>query len=340
MERHEFINIQKKIIPEIIDLMELRYNILLFIKANQPIGRRNLAQELSVSERQVRNEIDFLLMQNFVEVERQGIHLTKIGEEIINQLKGVIYSYKNLEDLVVRVKEKLKIKKVFIISGDCQKNKLILEFMGKKVGEYILSIIKANSVIGLTGGSSVASVAKNISEINHPKVTVLPARGGIGKSHSTQANSVVSTLANKLNAKNEMLHIPDNVDKEILNALKSYPDIKGVFDKYELIDIMIFGIGKADVMARRRNLPEYKMKELISKNAIGEAFGYYFDADGNVVEPSSSVGISLEDYKRIPNIIAIAGGKDKANAIIATCKINKDLVLVTDESAAVEILKT
>ncbi|MFZ7130828.1 MAG: sugar-binding transcriptional regulator [Eubacteriales bacterium] len=339
MRNNEMMEIQKKIIPEVLDLMDLRYNLLLIIKANQPIGRRNLANTLGIGERQVRNEIEFFHKQNFITVERQGISLSDKGENILNQLKEVIYNYKNLDGLVEKVKHKLNIDKVFIVPGDCTKNKMVLEFMGEILGKYIMGIVKPESVIGLTGGSSVAAVASNMPEINLPKVTVLPARGGIGKSHSIQANSIVSTLAKKLHAQKEMLHLPDFIQKELLDALKEYPDIKEVFDKYQLIDIMIFGIGRADTMAKWRNLSKDKIESIKEANAVAEAFGFFFNDQGQMVSPSSSVGISLEDYKKIPHIIAIAGGKNKAEAILATSRIRNDLVLVTDESASIEILK-
>lgn len=339
LDNNELLEIQKQVIPEIFDLMELRYNLLLFIKGNQPIGRRNLAVELNVTERQVRNEIDFFHKQNFVVIERQGIYLNEKGVEILEKMKPVIHDLKNLDNLSEKVKEKLKIKKVIIIPGNCSKNKMVLEYMGEALGKYILDIINPESVIGLTGGSSVAALAKNFPEMNMPKVTVLPARGGIGKSHSTQANSIVSTIANRLNAQKEMLHLPDNIQKEVLDVLKEYPDIKEVFDLYHSIDIMIFGIGRADTMARWRNLPQDKIEALEESEAVAEAFGYYFNKSGEMVSPSSSVGISLEEYNRITNIIAIAGGKEKAQAIVATSKIRTDLILVTDESAAIQILK-
>jgi len=338
LDKEQFIDVQKRILPEIVDLMELRYNILSQLKANQPIGRRHLSTELDVSERHIRNEIDFFHKEGFVEVERQGIMLTELGDEVLNQLKEIIYSYKNFESLTEQLEEVLGIKKVIIVPGDSSKNKLVIDFMGERAAKYITGIIKSESVIGITGGSSVASVARNMPELHYPKVTVLPARGGIGKSHSTQANSIVSMLAAKLGAQKEMLHIPDNIEKELLDALKAYPDIKSVFDRFKDIDIMVFGIGRADEMAQARNLPEEKIARILNSNAVSEAFGHYFDKDGSMIFPSSSVGITLDEYKNIDNIVAIAGGAGKAQAIIATSRVRKDMVLITDESAAKQII--
>ena len=41
-----FIELQKKIAPEISNILEKRYSILLTIKYNQPIGRRGIANIL------------------------------------------------------------------------------------------------------------------------------------------------------------------------------------------------------------------------------------------------------------------------------------------------------
>ncbi|NTW72411.1 MAG: hypothetical protein HGA49_09235 [Eubacteriaceae bacterium] len=337
MDNELFISVQKKVVPEIMELMELRYNILSLLKASQPSGRRYISTELNVSERHIRNEIEFFQKQGFVDVERQGILLTQQGEEILNSLSEIIASYKNFEKLSEELAGLLKIKKVIIVPGNSEKNSLTLDLMGQKTAGYIIKILKADSVIGVTGGSGAAAVARNMPELNYPRVTVLPARGGIGKSHSSQANSIVSLMASKLNAQKEMLHIPDNIDKELLDALMEYQDIKNVFEKFNLINIMIFGIGRADTMAELRNLPKDRLVELKARKGVAESFGYYFDNDGKVIFPSSTVGISIDDYMKINDIIAIAGGEEKAQAIIATCKVRSDLVLITDESAANQI---
>lgn len=51
------------------------------------------------------------------------------------------------------------------------------------------------------------------------------------------------------------------------------------------------------------------------------------------------MGLKFENVKNIKNVIAVAGGKDKANAIIATKTYNPSTVIVTDEAAAKEILR-
>ena len=64
----EILELQRKIVPELVEVLEKRYNVLRTIYYNQPIGRRMLANELNLGERVVRNEIDLLKSQNLIRI--------------------------------------------------------------------------------------------------------------------------------------------------------------------------------------------------------------------------------------------------------------------------------
>lgn len=335
----QLVDLQRLIVPEIGSLIELRYNILSTIKSEEPIGRRNLAYVLDMSERQIRNEIEFLQNQKLINVDRQGVVLTELGQNIIVKLKSMLYAYNGLEQLENKLQDILHLKKAIVCPGDIDLNYQVLNFMGHSAAQYILSVLKYKDVLALTGGASTAAVASQMKESSYPDVYVIPARGGIGKSHSTQANNVVAEMGLKLHANYELLHLPDNIDNRLLDALKNYPEIKRVFDKMEHIDIFLFGIGRADVLADWRNLPFAEKQKILDQGAVAEAFGHYFDINGNVVSPSSTIGVSIENYKKISQTIAIAGGASKAEAIIGVSRVKSNMVLITDESAAKEIIQ-
>jgi central glycolytic genes regulator len=73
--------------------------------------------------------------------------------------------------------------------------------------------------------------------------------------------------------------------------------------------------------------------------AVAEALGYYFNRVGDINSITPTMGLKFNDVKDIKNIIAIAGGKNKAEAIIALKTQNPRMVLITDESAAKEIIR-
>ena len=335
----EVIELQQLVAPEVNRLIEMRYNILSTISSEQPIGRRNLAFVLDMSERQVRNEIDFFQTQKLVSVERQGVVITEAGKEALIQLKNLLYTYNGLEQLEKELMDRLHLKRVIICPGDMDMNYEVLRFMGRSGAKYVLSVMKYKDTLALTGGSCTAAVADEMREAFYPDVYVIPARGGIGKSHSTQANNVVAEMGLKLHSNYELLHLPDNIDQRLLEALKDYPEIKRVFNKMDNIDIFIFGLGRADVLADWRNLGTADKRKILEQGAVAEAFGHYFDINGQVISPSSTIGIGIDNFKKIAHVIAVAGGVTKAEAIIAVSRIRENIVLITDESAAREVLR-
>jgi central glycolytic genes regulator len=105
------------------------------------------------------------------------------------------------------------------------------------------------------------------------------------------------------------------------------------------INILIFGIGRADAMAIRRKLPKERINSLMEAGSVAEAFGHYFDIDGNEIWEYKTIGMTLDMYKQIRNLIGVAGGAQKAEAIIAITSLRRDITIVTDESAARRMLE-
>lgn len=339
MKVSDMIEIQKKIAPELFELIEKRYNILLNIYYYQPIGRRALANHLKIGERIVRTETIKLQEENLIKILRQGMVVTEKGKIMIERLKELIHETRGLSSMEGKLKSALSLEKVFIVPGNLEKDKNVLDLMGSATANYLKMILKNKMYIGITGGSSVAAVAKEMPRLNLPNTLVIPARGGMGRDAGRQANNIATQLADKLQASYEQLHMPDDVEEEILQALKENHLIKETLEKLKELDVLIYGVGRADEMAQKRELSKEKREFLNNNKAIAEAFGHYFDKEGNVIYKSSSVGISIDDFNKIPYVIAVSGGANKADAIISSCKIRKDLVLVTDESAAQAIIE-
>lgn len=186
----------------------------------------------------------------------------------------------------------------------------------------------------------MAEVANKMPEINSLKnILVLPARGSIGKDLETQSNNIAAKIATRINGNYKLLHIPDNIGKEALDTLMKFDEIKSLIDSIKKIDVLVFGIGRADTMAIRRNLSKDIINSIEKKKAVSEAFGYYFDISGNIVRESNTVGLNLDDFKNIKNVIGIAAGSKKADAILAITALRNDITLIIDEGAAKAILK-
>ncbi|MCR3759375.1 sugar-binding transcriptional regulator [Clostridium felsineum] len=338
---HEILKLQQKIVPELMELLEKRYDILRTIKYNQPIGRRILANKIGIGERVVRTEISFLKKQNLINISNPGMSVTKDGEEIIDKLKNFIKEFKGLTEIEEIIKEKLNIKKVIIVPGDIDEDSTVMNEIGRTAAKFIQSIILDGDIVAISGGTTMKSLVDNYSySPRYQNTVVVPARGGMERNLQTEANTLAANFADKLGASYKLIHVPDNLSNEALSTIINEKSIKNAIDTIRKADIIIYGVGRADEMSSKRGLSDEEISHILGNGSVAEAFGYYFDKEGNVVYHTPSLGLKTEDIRKAKNIVAVAGSKSKAEAIVATqISGSKRSVLITDEGTSKEIMR-
>ncbi len=291
-------------------------------------------------ERYIRNEVNTLKELALVIIDSAGMHVTDEGRTLVEEFNEIYAHMKGMPELQKKLEEALKIKEVIIVPGNSQMNGLVLREMGKIISVVLKEIIRPKDIIGITGGSTMATVAEEMTPGSKPfDVTVIPARGGLGKEVETQSNSIAAKIGQKLGGNYRLLYVPDSLEKEALDFIVKNDEIKEAIELIDNMKILIFGLGRADTMANRRNLPKEKVDELLNNGAVAEAFGHYFDIEGNEIWEYKTIGLSLNKFKEMEHIIGVAGGEEKAEAIIAISHLSSEMTLVTDESAAVKILE-
>ncbi len=330
--------IQEKIVPELISLAENRYTILRNVYYNQPIGRRALAEKTLISERSIRNELDFLQNSGLINVSRAGAVMTETGTDFLSELDKYIREVKGIRYLEGRLQNILGLKEVVIVPGKLEYSTIKQE-IGRFTAGFLKELITEGDILTVTGGSTLAQVANSMQASNCPlDVLVVPGRGGLGEEVEIQANTIAATLAKKLGGQYQLLHIPDNIKEENIDRITAEPSIQKTLDSLQKTNILLHGVGSPEMMARRRGMSAEQIKGLIDKGAIGEAFGYYFNEKGEIVYTTTSVGIHLEDLTKIDRVIAVAGGSNKARAIIAVVSPEYQDILIIDEKTAQEII--
>jgi central glycolytic genes regulator len=202
-------------------------------------------------------------------------------------------------------------------------------------------LLSGKNIIAVTGGSTMAAVAERLSpELTHKELLFVPARGGVGEDVQNQANTICSIMSRNTHSKHRVFYVPDQVSTDIYESLIREPDINEVLKLIKSASMVLHGIGDAITMAERRKSKSEVMQKLENQTAVGEAFGYYFNENGEIVHKVLTIGLQLEDLIQIPNVIAVAGGASKAKAIKAYMKkAPASTILITDEGAARKLLK-
>ena len=173
-------------------------------------------------------------------------------------------------------------------------------------------------------------------------MTVVPAQGGVSGSVKTQANTLAERFAERLGANHRLLHLPDGLrdlapGSAAARELSRLPQVREALELLRSADVMLYGVGRAQTLAERRGLSLPEREELSRLGAVGEALGFYFDAQGRVVGPWRSLAIEEETLGHTNRAAVIAAGSGKAEAILAVLAHHPHALLVTDEGAASRI---
>ena len=329
------LSVMQRVVPELNEILERRYVLLRTIHSLAPVGRRILASRVNCSERIVRGEIDVLREQGLVSASSAGVRLTTQGETVLKRLQEMVRDVHGLAVLERELSTALGVQDVIIVPGDSDSDPSVKRDMALATARYLRSILRDGQILAVTGGTTLAKVAESFPRDGFDRdVTVVPARGGLGEDVTIQANSVAARLAEGLGGSYRLLHAPEDVLPCYIEQIMNEPRIRDVIALGRRADVLLHGIGTAEEMARRRGFDDETTMKLIADGAVGEAFGYYFDSQGTIVYSTSSVGLRLEDLERIPQVIAVGGGRSKAWAVMSVLSTGFCHVCITDEGAA------
>ncbi len=325
----------QQLVPELDEMLERRYSLLNIIRSEAPIGRRFIAVKHGSSERVVRTELDVLREQGLIISSSLGVQLSAQGEQVLMVLQAMIREFHDFGYLEQKLATALGIRKMIIVPGDADSSTTGKKDLAEAIARYLKEVLEDGDVLAVSGGTTLARVAESISGQDLPKnITVVPVRGGLGEDARIHANSIAVSVAERLRGSYRQLQAPENVLPCYLEQITSEPRIREVIALGRRADVLVHGIGTAEEMARRRGFDDTSLMELIAEGAVGEAFGYYFDANGEIVRHTTSVGLRLEDLEKIPLVITVGGGRSKAWAVLSVLSRGYCDVCITDEGVA------
>lgn len=261
------------------------------------------------------------------------------------EIKGYDSSLFALESYI---QENYGLRKVTILPYqadlDRQEN---LNLLAKEGAEVLRSMIKDNEVIGISWGSSISALIDHITQKSLKGISVYPLSGGPSAIHANyHVNTLVYRLARLFHGQSSFINatvIQENA--EIAKGIKKSKYFEKTLLSWDKLDWAVIGIGAepdAQKDSQWRDLlmgSDYvKLRQL---KAVGEICCRFFDKNGLSVDKDlqeRTIGISLEQLRQVPNVFAIACGKEKANAILAALKVKCINYLVTDEETIKDLL--
>ena len=320
--------------PDLMEELELRALILERVGALAPIGRRALASRLHLAERAVRSAADALRVSGCLTQSASGMELTEKGQALLEAARAISGGRRALSSLESVLSRKLNVERVCVVAGDADVDEAVLSETAHAAARQIRFLLQDAWVLAVSGGRTIAQTADFVVPAAPLDVTVVPAQGGISGGVKTQANTVAERFAERLGGHHRLLHLPDGLSWMATGELARLPQVREALELMRGADVLLYGVGRASVLAEQRALSLSERETLAREGAVGEALGFYFDAQGRVVGGGHSLALRAEELGRTNRAAIVAAGASKAEAIMAVCAHHPHRLLVTDEGAA------
>ena len=151
------INLQKKIVPELTDLLVQRYQILRQVSHEAPIGRRALAARLGLSERVLRAQVDFLKKIGLLDFSSSGMSVTDEGADILKELADYVRKLQDISFLESTLSDTLKIGKVVILPGDSDQEDVVKREIGRTAAHILSKLLSDGNkhIVAVSGGTTM-----------------------------------------------------------------------------------------------------------------------------------------------------------------------------------------
>ncbi len=131
---------------------------------------------------------------------------------------------------------------------------------------------------------------------------------------------------------------------ELRDSLLAEPSIREIYRMTEHADMSIVGIGATEdnaTVLRNGILSKNELALLKMQGAVGDILNHFYDRNGELVDSSIEnriISTSLDDLQNRKNVVGVAAGSEKIEAIRAALARGYLNVLITDEETARSLL--
>ncbi len=213
--------------------------------------------------------------------------------------------------------------------------------------DYFGSMLTNGARLGLSFGRMLSAMIPLLPTGTVSDLDISMLLGGFGRAMpGIQGHELARHIASLYpRSRVHYLQAPLLVDSpDIKQAMLRDGSIKAALQTAANSQLALVGIGNLEDSAplvRYGHLSAEDRKRLLQSGAVGDVSARFFDIQGEPVTilDDRLIAIEREELAHIPTVVAVAAGPEKYAAIRGALRSGYVAVLVTDETAAQEIVR-
>jgi deoxyribonucleoside regulator len=270
--------------------------------------------------------------------------LQKAKEEGIVQIT-ISEPFATNESLADQLANRCGLQAAIVVPAVHKRPELSLKRLGQAAARFLEQTLKPDDILGIGWGRTLHTVSQSLAPTKRPLLAV-PLLGGLDQiSPNFQVHEITRSIAEAFGGAWKQFYVPALVSDESTRAnLHQTKDVRGLVEIWDTMTTALVGIGNVDFDAEMQMLFAHYLDEktrarLQAGGAVGDICMRFFDINGNPVDGLVGVtGIGLIQLRRVQRVIAVAGGPEKAEAILGAAHGKYIQELITDDRTAERIL--
>ena len=221
-------------------------------------------------------------------------------------------------------------------------------WLGHVAAELLATAVSDGSIVAVGWGTTLlAMTASLLGHAPSAGTQVVPLVGGLHNALvGTETNEIAKLVAQHFDAAMRPLLAPIYVQNAATAlSLANDPGIRDALELARRASLAIYSLGALhnDTTLFKFGHITAAQKEFLERHgAVGDIACRWIDQRGQPIELPPSIhpiGIALDDLRRIPQRLAVAGGKAKGDVVLASLRGGYVTTLVTDERTAEYLLR-
>lgn len=218
--------------------------------------------------------------------------------------------------------------------------------VGLALGQFLSEVVQDDMTIGVGWGRTMTASLSSFRPPRRENCKVVSLLGGIVAVHQTNPIDYTWRFAGQLGAECYMFLAPLLVDSvKTKRALIEQCGLNAIYDLAENLDLAVVSCG--DIGPHSTSLSEgfiskAELDRLIAAGCVCDTMFNFLDEEGRSVDQKLNervMSIDLDTLKKARHVVLSSGGAHRAVAIRATIRRVGCNTLITDESAARELLR-
>ena len=244
--------------------------------------------------------------------------------------------------------QKFQLTEAIVIATDNDAHDVTRRRIGQATARYLERVLHSGDTVGVGWGRTLYEVVNALAPQRAARINVVPLIGGLGQIAPVfQVHDLARALADKFGGAWQNFYVPALVESDTVAAsLLRSTDVKTVAAQWNTLDVALVGIGNVAFEAEMQMLfvnylNDETQTRLRDARAVGDICVRFFDAHGKPCPDTvrGIVCVELKQLKRARRVIGVAGGANKAEAILGALRGRFVNTLITDQFAAQRVLE-